>query len=29
LSVSYTDPRIIYYLPIDEILSNPLATQNP
>jgi hypothetical protein len=27
--VDYTNPRIIYYLPIDEILSNPLATQNP
>ena len=29
LTVSYTNPRIIYYLPIDEILSNPLAKQNP
>jgi hypothetical protein len=29
LTVPYTNPRIIYYLPIDEILSNPLATQNP
>lgn len=28
LSVSYTNPRIIYFLPIDEVLSNPLATQN-
>ncbi|TKK64580.1 RagB/SusD family nutrient uptake outer membrane protein [Ilyomonas limi] len=23
------DPRIIYYIPIDEIQSNPLCTQNP
>ncbi|MBB5395788.1 RagB/SusD family nutrient uptake outer membrane protein [Mucilaginibacter sp. AK015] len=29
LTVPYTSPRIIYYLPIDEVLSNPLATQNP
>ncbi|MFD0794891.1 RagB/SusD family nutrient uptake outer membrane protein [Mucilaginibacter litoreus] len=29
LTVPYTNPRIIYYLPIDEILSNPLVTQNP
>ena len=29
LSVPYTSPRIIYYLPVDEILSNPLAIQNP
>ncbi len=29
LTVNYTNPRIIYYLPIDEILSNPLAVQNP
>jgi hypothetical protein len=29
LTVPYTSPRIIYYLPIDETLSNPLATQNP
>jgi hypothetical protein len=28
LSVPYTSPRIIYYLPVDEVLSNPLATQN-
>lgn len=27
--VDYTNPRIIYFLPIDEVLSNPLATQNP
>ena len=24
-----TDPRIIYYIPIDEINTNPLCTQNP
>ncbi|CAM3986386.1 RagB/SusD domain-containing protein [Pedobacter westerhofensis] len=29
LTVPYTSPRIIYYLPVDEVLSNPLATQNP
>ncbi|MES2265161.1 MAG: RagB/SusD family nutrient uptake outer membrane protein [Bacteroidota bacterium] len=29
LSVPYTSPRTIYYIPIDEVLSNPLATQNP
>ncbi|WP_442587309.1 RagB/SusD family nutrient uptake outer membrane protein [Pedobacter sp. AW31-3R] len=29
LSVSYTSPRIIYFLPVDETLSNPLAAQNP
>jgi hypothetical protein len=29
LTVPYTSPRIIYYLPIDEILSNPKAIQNP
>ncbi len=29
LSVPYTSPRIIYYLPVDEILSNPKAIQNP
>ncbi|RQO65222.1 RagB/SusD family nutrient uptake outer membrane protein [Pedobacter sp. KBW06] len=28
LTVPYTSPRIIYYLPVDETLSNPLATQN-
>ena len=28
LIVQYTNPRTIYFLPIDEILSNPLATQN-
>ncbi|MDO7743155.1 MAG: RagB/SusD family nutrient uptake outer membrane protein, partial [Pedobacter sp.] len=27
--VDYTNPRIIYYLPVDEVLSNPLAIQNP
>jgi hypothetical protein len=25
----YTNPRIIYYIPVDEILANPLCTQNP
>jgi hypothetical protein len=29
LTVPYTSPRIIYYIPIDEVLSNPLAVQNP
>jgi len=28
LSVNYTNPRIIYFVPIDEVLSNTLATQN-
>lgn len=28
LTVNYTNPRIIYYLPIDEILSNGEAKQN-
>ncbi len=28
LKVDYTNPRIIYFLPIDEILSNDLAVQN-
>jgi hypothetical protein len=28
LTVPYTSPRIIYYIPVDEVLSNPLATQN-
>lgn len=27
--VPYTSTKIIYYIPQDEILSNPLATQNP
>jgi hypothetical protein len=27
--VDYTNPRIIYYIPVDEILANPLCTQNP
>ncbi|WP_069659030.1 RagB/SusD family nutrient uptake outer membrane protein [Arcticibacter eurypsychrophilus] len=27
--VSWESPRIIYYLPIDEVLSNKLVTQNP
>jgi len=26
--IDYTNPRVIYYIPIDETLSNPLATQN-
>lgn len=29
IEVSYMNPRIIYFLPVDEILSNPLAIQNP
>nr|WP_067060111.1 RagB/SusD family nutrient uptake outer membrane protein [Mucilaginibacter sp. L294] len=29
LTVPYTNPRIIYYIPVDETLTNPLATQNP
>ena len=29
LIVPYTSPRTIYYIPVDETLSNPLATQNP
>ncbi len=27
--VNWNNPRIIYYVPIDEIQSNPLCTQNP
>jgi starch-binding outer membrane protein, SusD/RagB family len=27
--IDYTNPRIIYYIPLDEILANPLCTQNP
>lgn len=27
--IEYTNPRIIYYIPVDEILANPLCTQNP
>ncbi|MBB6126671.1 RagB/SusD family nutrient uptake outer membrane protein [Mucilaginibacter lappiensis] len=27
--IPYTSTKIIYYLPVDEILSNKLATQNP
>lgn len=27
--IPYTSPRIIYYIPQAEVLSNPLATQNP
>lgn len=29
LTVPYTSPRAIYYIPVDETLSNPLASQNP
>lgn len=29
LIIQPTDPRIIYYIPIDEVQSNPLCTQNP
>jgi hypothetical protein len=29
LTVPYTNPRTIYYIPVDETLTNPLATQNP
>ena len=28
LSVSWNNPRIIYYIPVDEIQSNPMCTQN-
>lgn len=28
LSVPYTSPRTIYFIPIDEVLSNPSVTQN-
>ncbi len=27
--VNYTNPRIIYYIPVDETLANPLCKQNP
>jgi starch-binding outer membrane protein, SusD/RagB family len=27
--VDWTNPRIIYYIPVDEVLANPLCTQNP
>jgi len=27
--VEPTNPRIIYYIPIDEVQSNTLCTQNP
>jgi starch-binding outer membrane protein, SusD/RagB family len=27
--VDYTNPRIIYYIPVDETLANPLCLQNP
>jgi hypothetical protein len=26
--IQYTNPRIIYYIPVDEILANPLCKQN-
>lgn len=29
MTIPYTSPRIIYYIPQQEVLSNPLATQNP
>jgi hypothetical protein len=29
LSIPYTSARTIYFIPIDEVLSNPLAIQNP
>lgn len=29
MTVPYTSPRIIYYIPVDEVLSNPEVTQNP
>lgn len=29
MMIQPTDPRIIYYIPIDEIQTNPLCTQNP
>jgi hypothetical protein len=27
--VEWTNPRIIYYIPVDEVLANPLCIQNP
>ncbi len=27
--VKWNDPKVIYYIPIDEIQANPLCTQNP
>lgn len=27
--VNWTNPRIIYFIPVDEILANPLCSQNP
>ncbi len=27
--VEWTSPRIIYYIPVDEVLANPLCAQNP
>lgn len=29
LSIDFTNPRIIYFIPVDEVLSNPQAIQNP
>lgn len=29
MTVPYTSNRIIYYIPVDEVLSNPQVTQNP
>jgi len=29
MTVPYTSPRIIYYIPVDEVLSNPQVVQNP
>jgi len=29
MTVDYTNPRIIYFIPVDEVLSNPQVTQNP
>lgn len=29
LAIDYTNPRVIYFLPVDEILSNPKVVQNP
>lgn len=29
MNIKYDDPKILYKIPVDEILSNPLCTQNP
>ncbi|RVT96465.1 RagB/SusD family nutrient uptake outer membrane protein [Mucilaginibacter limnophilus] len=29
MTVPYTSPRTIYFIPVDEVLSNPEVTQNP